>query len=201
MHSSSFVLLLALALPLAAQRISESEPNNSSAQAQVVGLGSEVNASLTAGDEDWFQFTTTGNHVKLYSHGSASVDTVFELFDAAGTNLLAVNDDTDEFFSSISINLAAGTYQLRVTGWGPFALESEIDLWFCLLTSVLNNDHDCSMFSLNDLSSCKNSNRSVHWFRSIQGGPIMAHLVACFNAALIPSSSCPSLSSSLLKGT
>ena len=124
MHPSSFVLLLALALPLTAQRISETEPNNSSGQAQVVALGSEVNASLTAGDEDWFQFTTTGNHVKLYSHGSTSVDTVFDLFDATGTNLLAVNDDTDGFFSSISINLAAGTYQLRVTGWGPFTTGS-----------------------------------------------------------------------------
>lgn len=128
MRLSSIFALSALATTLAAQRGPETEPNNTSGQAQVVTLGSQLDAALTAGDEDWFEFTTTGGNVALYAHGGVDTDTVFELFDATGTTLLAVNDDSDGFFSAMSLNLAAGTYQLRVTGWapstsGPYQLE------------------------------------------------------------------------------
>ncbi len=109
----------AFACPAVAQRVAEVEPNNTSAAAQAIVLGSQVDATLAAGEEDWFEFSTTGGNAVLISHGPTDVDTVFELFDSTGTTLLAVNDDTDAFFSALSVDLAAGTYQLRVTGWGP----------------------------------------------------------------------------------
>jgi hypothetical protein len=104
---------------LCAQRGPEVEPNNSSAQAQAVALGSQLDATLVAGEQDWFSFATTGGNVRLFAHGPTDLDTVFELRDAAGTTVLAVNDDSSGYFSSITCNLAAGTYTLKVTGWSP----------------------------------------------------------------------------------
>jgi len=113
-----------LASALMAQRVPETEPNNSAGQAQVVALGSQVDAFLTAGDEDWFQFTTTGGNVRVYAHGATATDTVFELYNSSGSTVLAVNDDSDAYFSRISLNVGAGTYLLRVTGWASFTTGS-----------------------------------------------------------------------------
>jgi len=119
MPNLSFLLCCSLTCAVAAQRGPEVEPNDTSAQAQVVALGVQLDAALTAGDQDWFQFTTTGGHVRLFAHGSVELDTVFELRDANGTTILAVDDDSSGYFSAIACNLAAGTYQLRVIGWSP----------------------------------------------------------------------------------
>ncbi|MCA8950998.1 MAG: hypothetical protein KDE27_15950 [Planctomycetes bacterium] len=119
MRLHPLLVLSTLVAAAAAQRVSETEPNGTSAQAQIVALGVQIDAHLTAGEQDWFGFTTTGGHVAIHSHAAIDVDTVFELFDGSGTNLLAVNDDTDGLFSMLSVNLAAGSYRLRVTGWGP----------------------------------------------------------------------------------
>lgn len=117
-----------LASAVMAQRVSENEPNNTSGTAQIVAIGSQVDGSLTAGDEDWYEFTSAGGSLRLFAHHAQQTDTVFELYDASGSTLLAVNDDSDVYFSRIGVSVAAGTYQLRLTGWapqttGPYQLE------------------------------------------------------------------------------
>jgi len=114
-----FLACCSLSGAAAAQRGPEVEPNDTSAQAQVVALGMQLDAALTAGEQDWFQFTTAGGNVRLFAHGAVELDTVFELRDASGTTVLAVDDDSSGYFSAISLNLPAGSYQLRVTGWAP----------------------------------------------------------------------------------
>jgi len=128
MRIHSALVFCSLGCGLVAQRGPEVEPNNASAQAQAVPLGSQLDATLVAGEQDWFSFATTGGNVRLFAHGATELDTVFELRDAAGTTVLAVNDDSSGYFSSIACNLAAGTYTLKVTGWslttaGPYQLE------------------------------------------------------------------------------
>jgi hypothetical protein len=106
---------LLLAAPAFAQQFPEVEPNNTSATAQVVALGTQINASLTAGDNDWYTFTTAGGYHTI--SGGNSGDTRYYLWDATATTLLAFNDDTRGLSSDVSMNLAAGTYLLQVTGY------------------------------------------------------------------------------------
>lgn len=106
---------LLLTAPLFAQQLPEVEPNDSSAAAQAILLGRQCNATLTAGENDWFSFTTPGGYHTIT--GSSGTDTRFYLWDATATTMVAFNDDSRSLTSDISRNLAAGTYLLQVTGW------------------------------------------------------------------------------------
>lgn len=57
MRLSLAVSVLALAPAVLAQRFPEVEPNNSNAAAQSVAVGTQIDASLTAGEQDWFSFS------------------------------------------------------------------------------------------------------------------------------------------------
>lgn len=106
---------LLLATPLLAQQFPEVEPNDTVAQAQVVALGSQINSNLVAAEQDWFQFTTPGGYMRIAI--KSAQDTQMELWDAAGANCLAFNDDGQSLQSSFWMNLAAGTYNLKVDGY------------------------------------------------------------------------------------
>lgn len=116
-----------LATPLLAQQFSEVEPNDTSGTAQVIQLGHQCDASLTAGESDWFQFTTPGGYHTI-TGSTASLDSRFYLWDATATTLMAFNDDSRSLTSDLSMNLPAGTYLLQVAGFdgaaaGAYALD------------------------------------------------------------------------------
>ena len=74
-----------------AQQLSEVEPNDTVAQANALAIGNQLNANLAAVETDWYTFTTTAaGYVFIYTNG---LDTRFELYDAAGTTLLGLDDD------------------------------------------------------------------------------------------------------------
>lgn len=124
--------LLLAAPALLAQRFPEVEPNGSSATAQPVVMGTQVDCTLVAGEQDWFSFTTAGGQVRMFATptpGTATLDTQLELWDGAGTAVIAFNDDCRSGLASdITINLAAGTYLVKIDGFsattaGSYAFE------------------------------------------------------------------------------
>ncbi len=123
--------LLLAAPSLLAQRFPEVEPNDTSATAQVVTMGTQIDCVLVAAEQDWFQFTTAGGQVRMFvtpTPGTVALDTQLELWDAAGTVILAFNDDSRVSASDLTINLAAGTYLVKIDGFsattaGNYAFE------------------------------------------------------------------------------
>jgi hypothetical protein len=108
---------LLLAVPLMAQRVAEVEPNNDQAAATLNGpiaLGSQLDCNLLAGEQDWFCFTTAAGQIRLTVSGG--VDSRIFLIDSTGA-VLAVNDDSRGLQSDLTINVAAGTYYVRVEGF------------------------------------------------------------------------------------
>lgn len=114
--ASSFLL----ATPLLAQQFPEVEPNDLPAQAQLVPLGQQVNCNLVAAESDWFSFTTGGGYHGIHTSGGATVqtDTRMTLWDATGTTCIAYCDDSQAFQGSLWMNLAAGTYLVKIDGFG-----------------------------------------------------------------------------------
>lgn len=114
---------LALAPALLAQRAPEVEPNNTAATAQVVAMGTQIDASLAAGEQDWFTFTLTTSdrvHVQVTtSNLPPTVDPVLQLWNAAGTQVLGVDvayPTSNGYRGSLTLDLTAGTYALQVLG-------------------------------------------------------------------------------------
>ena len=111
-------LLLAPAL-LAQVRPPEVEPNDTAATANVLALGTEVQANLVAAEQDWYSFTiASAARVRIHT---ANTDTRITLYDAAGTAPLAMDDDGrgsgNGFSSDLFLNLQAGTYTVKVEGY------------------------------------------------------------------------------------
>ncbi len=102
-----------------AQQFAETEPNDTAATAQVVALGSQINGSLTAGELDWYTFTTPGGYhsIQMLSDTATGVDFVMDIFDASGTTLLAWCDDSGQLnytsYPSYFGVIPAGTYTVR----------------------------------------------------------------------------------------
>ncbi|MFN6193543.1 MAG: hypothetical protein ACK5BN_06960, partial [Planctomycetota bacterium] len=115
-----------LATPLLAQQLPEVEPNDTAATAQVVALGAQVNCNLAAGEVDWFRFTTPGGYMRLAT--TSALDLQLELSDATGTTVQAFNDDGQGLAPSLWMNLAAGTYSIKIDGFsatvtGAYSME------------------------------------------------------------------------------
>ena len=112
------IVCFSLLLPsLASQVVLEVEPDNTAATAQVVAMGSQVNAFLSAGDVDWYRITTVGGNVRITVNGF--VDSRLTLWNSTGVLTLAANDDCRGLLSDLSLNLAAGVYAVQVTGYSP----------------------------------------------------------------------------------
>ena len=107
---------LLLTTPLWAQRVPEVEPNDTPATAQAVLMGVQIDANLVAGEGDWYAISNTaGGQVRLTISGTT--DTRLEVADATGQVVVAGNDDSRDLQSDITINLAAGSYTVRVFGF------------------------------------------------------------------------------------
>lgn len=111
--------------------VAENEPNDTSGAANGVAAGDHVEASLTAGDSDWFTFTVPQpGELTIYTNPGPNgvvTDTVLELYDAQ-LGLLAVNDDNRGLLSTIRGLVPAGTYFARVrhfnaNGTGDYSLD------------------------------------------------------------------------------
>jgi uncharacterized protein YcfL len=99
------------------------EPDNTSAQAKTINIGStQTHSIVPVGDIDWVKFTlTTPSAVVLEtSAGQAGGDTIMELYDSSLT-LLRSNDDRNfpsNLYSYINTcdttKLPAGTYYVKV---------------------------------------------------------------------------------------
>lgn len=111
----------AFAASLTAQRISEAEPNDTVAQAQGVTAGYHVDATLVAGEQDWFTFALAAPaqvHVRTSGNFAVnpSVDTYVAIYDAGGATRLAWDDNSDGSHSDCGVTLPAGTYTALVVG-------------------------------------------------------------------------------------
>jgi len=116
--SSTLASSLLLAPALMAQvRPPEVEPNDTVAQANILALGTELQASMATGtDVDWYTFTVANpGRVRLHTSG---LDTRLSLYDATGTTILGLDDDgrtsTNAFASELFLNLQAGAYAVKV---------------------------------------------------------------------------------------
>ena len=92
-----------------AQRLPEVEPNNTPATAQAITIGTQIDANLLAGEEDWYSFTVAAyTRVRLHT---SNTDTCMALLNATGTTYLGIDDDarttTNGFASEITLNIAA----------------------------------------------------------------------------------------------
>ena len=99
---------------------SETEPNNTKAQANVIAISATGTGHINpAGDNDWWQITTTSDGELTISVSDFSSDyTNFYLYDNNGTTVLnngTVGSNTTNVFSTDG--LAAGTYYIEFTGY------------------------------------------------------------------------------------
>jgi hypothetical protein len=115
---------------LLAQRFPEVEPNGTNATAQAIAVGTQLDASLAAGEQDWYSFTlAAATRIRIHT---SNADTRVALLDAAGATYLAIDDDartsTNGYSSEIALNVAAGSYTIQVVGFstssaGAYSLE------------------------------------------------------------------------------
>lgn len=130
MRLSTLSLSLLFTPALLAQRFPEIEPNDLPATAQLIAVGTQIDANLVAAESDWYRFVLTAA-ARIRMHTS-NTDTRIALCDATGTTYLGIDDDartsTYGYSSDITMNLAAGTYTVQVVGFGattagPYSME------------------------------------------------------------------------------
>ncbi|MFY9341138.1 MAG: hypothetical protein WAT39_01525 [Planctomycetota bacterium] len=125
------------ALPLAAQKIAEVEPNDTAATAQPIVPGNHITASYaTAADEDWFSFTLTAPgqvHLHTVATGTLALgtsrDNRIAFYDATGTTRLAWNDGAVGSMADCGVTLPAGSYTARVALKTGTAGTYDLDLY------------------------------------------------------------------------
>ncbi len=126
---------LALAPALLAQRFPEVEPNGTNATAQAIAVGTQIDCSLVAAEQDWFSFSVaTNTRIRIHTSGlTTGADTRIGLLDSTGTVYLGMDDDargstTSNFASDLTLNVAAGSYMVQIVGFsatsaGGYSLE------------------------------------------------------------------------------
>ncbi len=93
------------------------EPNNTLAAAVVITPPTAINALIaSSGDQDFYKFTTTGGTVNL-SLSNVAGDYDLYLLSSTGTQL-AASEAGGTSSESISYTAAAGTYVIKVMGYG-----------------------------------------------------------------------------------
>jgi hypothetical protein len=93
------------------------EPNNSLAAAVVITPPTAINALIASGsDQDFYKFTTSGGTVNL-SLSNLAGDYDLYLLNSTGTQL-AASEQGGTSSESISYTATAGTYVIKVVGYG-----------------------------------------------------------------------------------
>jgi hypothetical protein len=115
---------LFLAPALLAQHPTESEPNNTLAQATPYTIGTQMEANMVAAELDWFTFTVPSfKRVRIHTN---ALDTRITVYDSTGTILLGLDDDgrtsSNAFASELFMNMNAGTYAVKIEGYSATTL-------------------------------------------------------------------------------
>jgi hypothetical protein len=94
------------------------EPDNTAAQASWLYTGNQLHSITPKTDADWVRFTVAQDSVvTLETTGPAGNDTAINLYSSSDpVNAISSNDDKSvyDYYSQITITLAAGTYYLQV---------------------------------------------------------------------------------------
>jgi hypothetical protein len=106
------------ALMWSTAKATESEPNNTKAQANTLTLnGSNSGAISPAADQDWWQVSTTADgKLDVSLTISSGIYTWIYLYDNDGTTLLN-SSYSNSSFTVTTDGLAAGTYYVKVVGF------------------------------------------------------------------------------------
>lgn len=135
-------LSIAFVATAAAQQIvTETEPNDTAAQAQPIQPGQHLACSFAAtADEDWFSFTLAAPaqvHLRSVNQGTLSLsttrDTRIALYDAAGNVRLAWNDAASGTRADCGVTVPAGSYCWRVGLKATISAPAVYDLDFVAL--------------------------------------------------------------------
>ena len=118
------------------------EPNDSPAQAFALTIGAISSSDLSAGDHDWYKFTTQGT---IYSIETiSSLDTYLTLYDTDGTTVLAEVDDRPDDLDSLIIweITTPGTYYIEVEGYddtevGPYDILVDIQTGTYTISGII----------------------------------------------------------------
>ena len=110
---------LLFAPSLLAQRVPEVEPNGTAATAQPILVGTQIDATLVAGEQDWFSFSLpTNTRIRIHT---TNIDTRIALLDGTGSTYLGIDDDArtnaNGYASELALNVAAGAYMVQVVGF------------------------------------------------------------------------------------
>lgn len=119
----SLSLLCGLTPSLLAQIGTETEPNDTPSQANLVACGAHVEAAAGfVGDQDWYTFTLTAPARVLVMTGTGVagvvLDNEIELYDGTLALLARNDDDNREWQGLVSEYLPAGTYYVMHKGFG-----------------------------------------------------------------------------------
>ncbi len=110
-HLSLLILMLFLVNTVKA---AETEPNNTSAQANTLALNGSNTGKINTADADWWKVTTTADgklSLTLTKAGTKSV--ALALYDNNGTTVLTSSTSTTTFTKTMD-GLAAGTYFIKL---------------------------------------------------------------------------------------
>ncbi len=100
-------------------QVTETEPNNTAAQANTIPLGGNASGAINpAGDEDFYKVTTNGDgqlNLTLDNTGNPDLK-VISLYDNNGTTLIN-NASVGNGIGGLNVDgLAAGTYYIKISG-------------------------------------------------------------------------------------
>jgi hypothetical protein len=106
--------------------LTETEPNDSCAEANPVAVGDVVLASLSSNEYDWFRLTVTEDTIlEIETDGDPFGDTVVAIFLGDGTEMIGCDDDNptpNDFYSLYGCCTPPGEYCVGVKGFNATAI-------------------------------------------------------------------------------
>ena len=103
------------------------DPDGTLAGATEVSLGSSTLGSLSVGDVDYFVIEISDSGT-LVASTTGSVDTEGAILDSSGTVLARDSDSGEGFNFQVSVPVSAGTYYIKVEGWGSDTGDYTLDV-------------------------------------------------------------------------
>lgn len=149
----------------------ETEPNDSIATANPTACGASICTSIqVAGDQDFFTYTL-GTGAFVTHETICTGDTTLTLFDSGGTQIGFDDDGGAGLCSLLGINLAAGTYSIRVGEFGDNGTVNYTLNITCVTPPPPETEPNDSLAQANllpcgtSLSAAINPIADVDWFR------------------------------------
>src|SRR5262245_14777047 len=142
-------------------------------QLPITGSSVDLNGLINqTGDQDVFKFTTAGGNLSFnlgVATFGANLDSVLELRDANGQVVTIANDTTSGVFtSSLTANVAAGTYYLIVRSSGGYGNVGQYRLTGAVVPGVVTAPEISVLLKGTDLTS----GGDVNFGSTIVGAPV-----------------------------